>query len=72
MIMITIYSILYAIFLSLDYSRLRRDGKNSIRFIYLSITILTYILIILIALDIPIPNPNNLIEKIVTSIIEVN
>lgn len=72
MIMITIYSILYAIFLSLDYSRLRRDGKNSIRFIYLSITLLTYILIILIALDIPIPNPNNLIEKIVTSIIEVN
>lgn len=72
MIMITIYSIIYAIFLWIDYSMVKKGGKNSIRFIYLSITILTYILIILIALNIPIPNPNNLIKRIVTAIIDVN
>ena len=72
MIMIAIYSVLYTLFLCLDYSKVKRCGKNSIRFIYLSSTILTYILIILIALNIPIPNPNNLIERIVTAIIDVN
>ena len=72
MIMITMFSILYAIFFWLDYSKLRKDWKSSIKFIYLSITILTYILIILIAFNIPIPNPNNIIEKIVTTIIDVN
>lgn len=72
MIMITIYSILYIFFICLDYLKLVRGQKTSIKLIYLSITFLTYILIILIGLNIPISNPNNLIEKIVTTIMGTN
>lgn len=72
MIMITIYSFLYGIFLWLDYPKVKKSGKKSIQILYLCITLFSYILIILIAFDIPIPSPTILIEKIVTSIVDIN
>ena len=67
--MIALYSLLYIVFLFLDYGPIHRKSKRSVSRFYLSVIIFSYVLIILIALDFTIPSPTALIEKIVGFII---
>ena len=69
--MIILYSLLYIVFLLLDYGPVHRKSKKSVSRFYLSLIAFSYVLIVLIALDFTIPSPTVLIEKIVGFIIPI-
>lgn len=70
--MISMFLILYLIFLLIDFRPIYKKHNVLLSFLYLAFLLLSYIIIVLIALGIEVPNPTNLIERIITSIIPIN
>jgi hypothetical protein len=67
--MIIIMTLVYALFLFLDFIPVYRGNSRKLIWLYLSLLIFSYSLTFLIGLGVKIPSPAPPIKKVITSLI---
>jgi hypothetical protein len=67
--MIIIMTLVYALFLGLDFIPVYRSKNRKLIWLYLSLLIFSYSITFLIGLGVKIPSPAPLIKKVITSLI---
>lgn len=66
--MIILFSLFYIIFVFTDLPFIFRNKNRKLFWIYLIITLISYLMVVLIGMDVEIPSPAPVIKKIVISV----